>query len=148
MLIGDVVRLGADVTAWFEEFVSSNDQLSQTRLQGRESSASPESAIPVRLVLTTTTSHITSPTSALPLPPSSSDSSSSRHPPTGDLGNADYYQDQSPNITMVDSIDLPSRLFSALDQSPDGGYDAYDGKGDNDTEGEIDDTLYEEKNAS
>lgn len=49
---------------------------------------------------------------------------------------------------MVYSINFPFRLFSALNRSPDGAYGAYDGKGDSDAEGEIDNTPYEENNAS
>lgn len=119
MFLGDILRLGSEVTAWFEEYVSDMYQASRRHLQPTEPMARVPSPSPVPLASSTMTMSYPSPSTAeQPLAPFKAQSTdrlttaNSVH-----TEEVNSYPEHSPNISVMDSNSFPFRIFSGLDQA-------------------------------
>lgn len=117
MVLGEVLRLGSEVTAWFEEFVSGMYLASQRQMQSNRD---------VHAMLALPTHSLTS---NLPLTdPSPPAMENAFEPlefpntiPLLTTHNMDHERDQtykshSPGISLMDSDTFPFEIFSELDQ--------------------------------
>lgn len=128
MFLGDILRLGSEVTAWFEEYVSDMYRATRIQLQPTEPMDHALSSSPVPLVSSTLTMTYPSPPVAVrrlqPL-----NSSSAERLTTANSGHPEQdenFTEHSPNISVMDSNSFPFRIFSELDQGWNEGPDMFD----------------------
>lgn len=145
MFLGDVLRLGSEVTAWFEEFVSnmmhyqtSQRQLKPTTEPMGHAMSSTSSVQPLVSSTATRPAPMTAPTS-YPSPPRVDQLTPSNiaHGPQGQDEN--YLDHSLLNISAMDSNSFPFRIFSHLDRGWDEGHDTLD-----DRDGSINDNKNNE----
>lgn len=128
MFLGDILRLGSEVTAWFEEYVSDMYRASRRQLQPIEPMEHVLSTPTVPLIPSITTVTYPSPTVAeQPLPPLNSQSTDRLTTAKSVHATEDEnHPDHSPNISTMDSNSFPFRIFSELDQGWNEGDNTFD----------------------